>query len=214
MDVERVIIKYEVDYFLNLKLGKIHTPLGYLNNAYHHGALLQPIISRPLLVKFEDEGGILPIHSTGLWVSERDIGPLSFGYDFTVGNGIGPNNPVADDNDNKSFSFGAHIKPMEYLEVGVSTYYDKLEIGELSLNGSLLSEALDNSMLVGHLAYTSLGFESIGEYDLITNETNSDKVKTKAYFIYAGYNFEKITPYLRYDNLKFGKSEPYYSMNE
>jgi len=59
--------------------------------------LLQPTISRPLLVKFEDEGGVLPIHNTGLWILGRDIGAMSFGYDFTTGNGIGPNNLVADD---------------------------------------------------------------------------------------------------------------------
>jgi hypothetical protein len=39
--------------------------LGYWNNAFHHGRWLQITAERPRILKFEDEGGILPIHFIG-----------------------------------------------------------------------------------------------------------------------------------------------------
>lgn len=47
-------------------LGRFHSPARYWNAAYHHGQYLQTSITRPLIEKFEDEGGILPAHVTGL----------------------------------------------------------------------------------------------------------------------------------------------------
>src|SRR6476469_1504794 len=37
VDVERVIAQYRFSDNLRLEAGKVHTPLGYWNNAYHHG---------------------------------------------------------------------------------------------------------------------------------------------------------------------------------
>lgn len=97
VDVERVLIKYEWDNFFNVIVGKHHTPIGFWNTAYHHGSLLQATIQRPLLFRFEDEGGILPIHTTGILFQGSHIGRFKFGYDFMIGNGVG-STPVNDNN--------------------------------------------------------------------------------------------------------------------
>ncbi|MGB5536216.1 MAG: hypothetical protein WBN08_09955 [Thiogranum sp.] len=47
-------------------IGRFHLPSRYWNAIYHHGQFLQTSISRPFLEQFEDDGGILPTHSTGL----------------------------------------------------------------------------------------------------------------------------------------------------
>jgi len=47
-------------------LGRFHSPSRYWNAIYHHGQFLQTSISRPFLEQFEDDGGVLPTHSTGL----------------------------------------------------------------------------------------------------------------------------------------------------
>ena len=66
------------------------TPLGYWNEAYHHGALLEPTVDRPEALKFEDDGGILPVHFVGLEFSGK--APLAggdLGYEACVANGRG-----------------------------------------------------------------------------------------------------------------------------
>src|SRR5438445_5215248 len=52
LQVERTIIRYDYNDYLKLSFGKYHTPIGYWNTAFHHGAWLQTTISRPEMVKF------------------------------------------------------------------------------------------------------------------------------------------------------------------
>lgn len=47
-------------------LGRFHRPSRHWNTIYHHGQFLQTTISRPFLEQFEDHGGVVPTHSTGL----------------------------------------------------------------------------------------------------------------------------------------------------
>ena len=47
-------------------LGRFHVPSRHWNAIYHHGQFLQTPITRPFLEQFEDDGGVLPTHSTGL----------------------------------------------------------------------------------------------------------------------------------------------------
>lgn len=128
VDVERVLIKYVVSDYLNVVVGKHHTPIGYWNTAYHHGSLLQPTARRPLLFRFEDEGGLLPIHTTGILFQGDYITKLKLGYDFMIGNGIG-STPVGDDNNAKSVAISLRARPIEGLLIGVSSYWDKISAG-------------------------------------------------------------------------------------
>ena len=43
---------------LTLWGGRFHTPYGYWNTAFHHGAQIQTSIGRPRFLEFEDEGAI------------------------------------------------------------------------------------------------------------------------------------------------------------
>ncbi len=215
LDVERVIIKYEATDWLNIKAGRIHNPIGYWNNAYHHGTLLQPTISRPLAVKFEDEGGILPIHSTGLWLSGSNISRLNFGYDLAIGNGVGPNSYLTDDNDYKSITAGFHVKPINNLEIGVSSYFDKLFKGEENLAGDSLIGNTRINQGTFHIAYLGKKVELISEYHFINHQIDTTsknyQSNTHAAFVYAGYRVtDKITPYLIYDKMTFDKSDSYF----
>ncbi len=218
LDVERVIIKYEAANWLDVKIGKIHNPLGYWNNAYHHGTLLQPTISRPLAIKFEDEGGILPIHENGLWLSGKDIGKLGFGFDLAIGNGVGDNSYLTDDNNYKAITAGLHIKPTSKLEIGLSSYFDKLYKNEIGLSGDSLIGDLSIAQGAFHLAYLGKKIEVITEYHLINNTTDTIKGKfqsnTNAAFVYAGYRVnDMITPYVIYDKILYDKKNSYFLGN-
>ena len=69
-------------------LGRFHNPVGYWNTQFHHGSYLETSISRPSIVDFEDDNGLLPIHLTGLLIEgviEHDKQGL--GYALAVGAG-------------------------------------------------------------------------------------------------------------------------------
>jgi len=69
-------------------LGRFHNPVGYWNAQFHHGSYLETSISRPSIVEFEDDNGLLPIHLTGLLIEgviEHDKQGL--GYALAVGAG-------------------------------------------------------------------------------------------------------------------------------
>jgi hypothetical protein len=215
LDIERVILKYEVDNRFEIKCGKFHNPLGYWNNAYHHGTLLQPTIQRPDAVRFEDEGGILQIHSTGLWLSGHDIGKIKFGYDVAISNGIGSNYYVADDNNSKGITVGMHVKPADKLEIGISGYSDRLYQNETNIVGDSLPSAMSIAQAAFHIAYLGSKIEFIAENHYILHSYGLPIKKnstTNALFGYFGFRLNnKFTPYVLYDNLSFDTNDLYFT---
>lgn len=86
-EFERAQIGYTFSDAATGWLGRFHTPYGYWNTAFHHGAQIQTSILRPRFVDFEDHGGILPAHTTGLWLTGAfAMAPGRFGYDAYAGN--------------------------------------------------------------------------------------------------------------------------------
>ena len=104
-DLERLQIGYAFNDAATVWLGRFHTPYGYWNTAFHHGAQIQTSVSRPVFLDFEDKGGILPSHTTGVWLNGGlPLGPGKLGYDGYIGNspsiagaaGVTPlNNPTS-----------------------------------------------------------------------------------------------------------------------
>lgn len=86
-DLERLQIGYTFNDAATGWLGRFHTPYGYWNTAYHHGAQIQTTVTRPIFLEFEHDNGILPAHTVGGWLTgsiNRDGNRL--GYDLFVGN--------------------------------------------------------------------------------------------------------------------------------
>ena len=65
-DLERAFITYTVDPLFKISAGSFHTALVYWNETYHHGGYLHTSVSRPVLMRFEDDDGLLPLHTAGL----------------------------------------------------------------------------------------------------------------------------------------------------
>lgn len=73
----------------SLWLGRFHNPIGYWNMQYHHGAFLQNTTSRPGIMAFETQGGVIPNHLTGLfWEGVHQFDEA--GLYYSVGAGAGP----------------------------------------------------------------------------------------------------------------------------
>ena len=110
--------KYEFREWLSVIVGKMHTPVNYWNDVYHHGRLFFPTIDRP-----RSFGAHVPIHTLGLRLQGQNIGKLRFGYDLVVGNGMSSND-VSDGNFQKSVTAAVHIKPEKQMRVNLSYYSD------------------------------------------------------------------------------------------
>ncbi len=64
-ELERLQLGYEFSSESTLWFGRFHQPVSAWNHQYHHGAYLQPSISRPSVENWEDDGGVIPAHITG-----------------------------------------------------------------------------------------------------------------------------------------------------
>ncbi|MGH9538735.1 MAG: hypothetical protein ACRD3H_12460, partial [Terriglobales bacterium] len=82
LSVERSIIRYDYNDYFKLSFGKYHTPIGYWNAAFHHGAWLQTTIARPEMVQFG--GTFIPVHFVGL-LAEGNIPSGWLGLGYNVG---------------------------------------------------------------------------------------------------------------------------------
>ena len=210
VDVERIIIKYNFADYFNILAGKHHTPIGYWNNAYHHGTVLQPTTRRPLLFYFEDEGGILPIHTTGVMFSGSNISSACLGYDLLIGNGIG-STPISDNDNAKSVTFRLRANPRQGLEIGASAYIDGIAANSLNQSGDTLHESIDQKLWNGYVTYFYGPVEFAGEFVSSSNTSASAGTKTTTgYYVYAGYRLGTFVPYVRLDELRFESGEEYY----
>ena len=131
LSVERSIIRYDYNDYFKLSFGKYHTPIGYWNATFHHGAWLQTTIARPEMVQFG--GTFIPTHFVGL-EAEGNIpsGGLGLGYNVGIGNGrsslLSKSGDSGDSNDNRAWVANVYARPSRFygLQVGASVYRDKL----------------------------------------------------------------------------------------
>ena len=110
-----------------LEVGRFHTEIGYWNTAYHHGLWLQTPIERPHVLRFEDDGGLVPVH----WVGAHYTLRLGSNVQIVggVANGRGKTKEevqvLTDTNDAKAVLFKIRVKGSG-LEVGAGAIYDRI----------------------------------------------------------------------------------------
>jgi len=89
-DLERFQVGYEPVADTQVWLGRYHQPASAWNNENHHGRYLQTAITRPSVELWEDEGGILPQHLTGVLLESRLAAGESAGVQAHLGIGLAP----------------------------------------------------------------------------------------------------------------------------
>jgi hypothetical protein len=203
VSIERLIIKYNIQGNNNIILGKIHTPLNYWNDTYHHGRVFYPTIGRPLLFAAD----IIPLHTTGVGIEGHDFGKLRFGYNFFVGNGLG-SEPVVDNDKRKSVTLAVHIKPVDKLKLGVSYYNDAVSKGA-NVEGKVINWKVNQNIYTGSAAYFGKKVEVLAEATYANNKTDTTGSRnTFTPYIYTGYRVtDKLVPYLRLDYLHYQTGE-------
>ncbi|MFZ5864043.1 MAG: hypothetical protein ACOYXR_14550 [Nitrospirota bacterium] len=219
VDLERLQISYLFSDALKVSAGRFHSSLGYWNTAYHHGAFLHTTIKRPFFLNFEDEGGVLPVHSVGLLASGRlftDAG--EFAYGAFVGNGssistgppleLDPNNE-SDPNKNKAVGLRAMISPtgLHGWTVGASGYSSRVIDDQAPLTLDVTQ-----TILGADAVYLNGSIELIAEYFLVRdkNKLGTDTTNNHLYYVQLGREFDgRVTPYVRHEQMSLDESDPY-----
>ena len=212
VDVERVAFRYHLNNFFNFEIGKHHTPLGYWNTSYHHGTVLQPTIGRPIMLSFENRGGIMPIHTVGASVWGNL--PSGFYYEVMIGNGIG-SNERSDNDETKSLALALHKDVTQDLRIGITGYFDRIEEGLLSFQRNEgeripLAATVQQTSFGANSRFKKRSLELLAEVMLVRNSSDISTGVTLAHYVYGGYQLGNITPYLRFDQLIFDDDEPYF----
>ena len=212
LDVERVIVRYSVNNAFNISTGKFHTPFGYWNNAYHHGALIQPTIQRPNIVRFEDEGGFLPVHQVGFQIDGSGFTNANFGYNFFISNGQAQGNSGGTFGHKSSFAVSGAVnaEPIPNLKLIISAFNNIVPAGSATYQRVPLPENSNYTMLNASVAYFfgTLPIEFTAEYYNITNKMNTLGTSTlNGAFAYIGLSKYKVKPYLLYNSIQYQQGQ-------
>ena len=220
-DVQRLLLRYYIRDYFSVRVGKMFTPIGYWNNQFTLGLVLQPTIQRPLAIRPVSDGGVLQYRDVGVQFEGDNITPARLSYKLMLGNGVGyyGSNDKGDSHVAVTGQIGA--EPVEGLKIIASGMFDRIEKGKSNPNGSITSLP-DNGnlqLLVGSLAYMKAEskIEFIAEY--LNQKSKFDNIGTKSsqsIYAYGGYKItDKLTPYVLYNYTQAGKSltdgDPYCS---
>ena len=229
VEMERLQLGYAVSDRTTVWAGRFHTPFGYWNTAYHHGAQIQTSLMRPKFMEFEDLGGIMPVHTTGLWAIGKfrisQGGTLT--YDAYTGNGsrilsdsasggVLDANNSRDDNGNKtvglklSYDFGGSLEGLQLGAHGL-----KQEVGTYIGASPTPVSRTAVKMIGGYMAYFNHDWEGIAEYYAFNNQdlpTGTGSHQSSAGFAHLGYSFNtELTPYVRLEKADFDQGDSYFS---
>lgn len=235
-DLERTQIGYAFNDQATVWLGRFHTPYGYWQTAYHHGQQIQPSLLRPRFIDFEDKGGILPAHTTGVWATggfQMAGGKLV--YDAYVGNTprIIPNSALGNGNlgnldpnnagfSNTSLTAGGKLAynfisgALDGLQLGIHGLRSQVHINSNYGNnptGPSTGE-VELNMAGGYLYYNNYDWEIISElYGFMNHDRSSGTGSHNSWagFVHAGHSFDRWTPYVRLEKASTSKTDPYFN---
>jgi len=90
VDIERLQLGWKLNQMNTLWFGRFHNPVDYWTSKYQHGLFFQTSQSRPGIVEFEDEGGMMPIHLSGFLFEGLYLTNGMAGISYTLTLAVGP----------------------------------------------------------------------------------------------------------------------------
>jgi len=223
VDAERTQLGYVFGDYLTVWAGRFHTPYGYWNTAFHHGAQLQTALTRPQFLDFEDSGGVLPAHSVGFWATgSQDTGLGRVGYDLYVVNGDRLQQgeldfqAIGDSDTNTGIGFRSNLAVAGTgLTLGVHGLTQK--VAGANESGSATGRVLLD-MLGGYATYETDDWEAMSEYYSFRNDDlagGTGRHDSSAWYAQVGYNLnDQFTPYVRYERAALNAADPYFSLQQ
>lgn len=210
VDLERLQLTYRANDHLNISAGRYHTGIGFYNAAFHHGSYFETAVGRPRIFRFEDEGGVLPIHEVGLSVRGKvPKTDSALHYVAEVGNGRrwtdADNQEGLDQNRAKSTNLGVSLRPESWrgVEVGTSFYRDDIP--------DRTNPAVDHDIVAVYGVYRTPATEVMAEWLQLSFHPEGGLA---TYYDHGGYiqasqGFGKLRPYYRYDRLDINPATPF-----
>jgi hypothetical protein len=205
--------------FLTAKLGTEHSPISRWNQLYHHGHWLETTIFRPALASFEGDGGVLPMHRTGLELSgSHFFGADKVEYFATVSNGRGsaPTDKQrgSDENDSKAIDVGLAWAPgsLAGLRVGAAYVIDRIPADSTSMDPDR-GRAMPERITLANAEYVTQPIVLRSEFAWIEHD---GEISGTTYDHNTGYLQAEIpvgdfTPYTRYDYREMDEGDPFYA---
>jgi hypothetical protein len=217
-DLERLQVGYAFSNVATVWLGRLHTPLGYWNTAFHHGQQLQTSVLRPQMIDFEDSGGVIPAHTVGVWgAGAVHAGNGRLSYDIFGGNSpsiianvLDPNNsgktqPGYSAGFNLGYLFGGSA---DGLKTGIHGYRAVVR------DDSPVANVTRVNILGGYAALDSPAWELIAEYYAFRNQNLSGSTGRRgswAGFVQLGPRVERWTPYVRLEKAALNQADNYFA---
>jgi hypothetical protein len=218
-DLERAQLGYQFSDAATVWVGRFHTPFGYYNTAFHHGQEIATSLRRPRFLLFEDQGGVMPNHTVGAWLTGADrLAAGKMTYDLFLGNGQAISGGSIDPRSggvahggtiyggNLGYVFG---ETFNGLKIGVSAFRSKISDDEQM--GRITQ--VDNAGV--YFAYDTDRFEYLGEYYRFNNRNLTDGSPahhSNAGFLQLGWRLAVATPYARYERAVLDQSDNYFAL--
>ena len=209
--IERAQLKYDYSATGNhsLLVGKMHSPVNYWNDVYHHGRLFFPTIDRPLVFSH-----FIPLHSMGVRLQGQNLGSTNFGYDLMIGNGISSTDFVKMGS-NFSVTASAHVKPVEGMRIQAGYYRDVIKNSFSgvhsghSQNQTIYRKPVDFNLYSLSFAYFKTGFELLSETVLNVTRTDSlGRATNFSSYLYVGKRLSDTSiPYVVADIINVSDDE-------
>ena len=207
-EVERLILRYDLNDYFKISFGRYHTPINYWNTAFHHGQWLQTTISRPEMTQFG--GSFIPVHFVGTLVEGvTPAGGLNLNYNVGLGNGRGQvlsrGGDFADINNARAWLTNVFIKPDHPygLQVGGSVYRDELN----PLSGIVAREWIES----GHIVWQKETPEFIAEFANVHHDFRGGGTSnSQAFYLQTAYRLpfaNKWKPYYRFEQIHVPRSD-------
>ena len=210
--VERLIVRYDFSDRYKLSGGRYHSPIGYWNSAFHHGAWLQTTTSRPESTRFGSK--IIPIHFVGVLL-EGSMPRNRWGLSYKAGFGNGRHANVAqagdagDINGDRAWLLQLNAAPDRFfgLKTGVGFYTDTVTPND--------RPEIDEKTYSVYAAWEKESPELIFEYLHSDHKLASDGSvggSVDAYYAQFAYRLSgarnQWKPYTRYESTDVDDSDP------
>ena len=207
-EIERLFVSYRINDYVNFDVGRFHTAMGWYNNFYHNGVYFQTTRDRPEVYEFEDNAGILPVHSTGISMNgalpSATLG-LSYSLELSNGRSYTANEDEAlrieDDNDHKAINVQLRSKPeaLADWQFGVGAYHDILSPVLHPETAPDTTTNVDQLIFSAYAVYKSPLVEWFTEGAIVGDRPDGGN----RHWTFAGYSqvshkFGAFRPYARY----------------
>lgn len=220
IDLERYQIKYSPSDVFSVALGRMHTVLGYWNQTCHHGTWFQTTARRPQIYRFEDEGGLLPVHEVGVqFLGAKGVPGLTLEYNLSLSNGRGATTTdiptFQDKNASKAVNLWVGLAPkgVPGLKFGGVSHFDTIPTDP---SNPERVDALKERIFGGFLAYDHTPVEVLAEWFHLTHEDAhlGRSWVMRGGYAQASYRLGRFRPYYRFDLVDPERGDPFFAPND